>query len=84
MPCGFDAERAVKESQTLASHPAWGRLRAVRAGRAYAVDGNAYFSRPGPRVVDGIELLASILHSERAVAPKGARAITLPVSSSVA
>jgi iron complex transport system substrate-binding protein len=77
MPCGFDAERAIAESHALAADPVWAELRAVREGRAYAVDGNAYFSRPGPRVVDGIELLASILHPDRVQAPKGARAIPL-------
>ena len=87
MPCGFDAERAVAESRALAADPAWGRLRAVRDGRIIAVDGNAYFSRPGPRLVDGIELLASLFHPDRASAPKGARAIRLATpsaSSSVA
>jgi iron complex transport system substrate-binding protein len=78
MPCGFDADRAVKESAALVADPAWDTLRAVREGRVFAVDGNAYFSRPGPRVVDGIELLASLLHPERASAPAGARAIQQP------
>jgi iron complex transport system substrate-binding protein len=80
MPCGFDAERAVRESAALAADPAWGALRAVRDGRVFAVDGNAYFSRPGPRVVDGIELLASLLHPDRTTAPTGARAIQLTPS----
>jgi iron complex transport system substrate-binding protein len=77
MPCGFDAERAVRESRDLAAQPGWARLRAVREGRVYAVDGNAYFSRPGPRVVDGIELLGSILHPDRVQSPTGARALPL-------
>ncbi len=64
MPCGFDAERAVRESIELRALPEWLALRAARAGAVYAVDGNAYFSRPGPRVVDGVELLASILHPD--------------------
>jgi iron complex transport system substrate-binding protein len=87
MPCGFDVERAVRESAALVADPAWDTLRAVREGRVFAVDGNAYFSRPGPRVVDGIELLASLLHPDRASSPHGARAIRLPtptVSPSVA
>ncbi len=58
MPCGFDRERAVEESRELQP-----RLRELGV-LAYAVDGNAYFSRPGPRLVDGVELLASILHPE--------------------
>ena len=65
MPCGFDVERALMESQALREDARWKALRAVREGRAYALDGNAYFSRPGPRVVDGIELLASIFHPDR-------------------
>jgi len=65
LPCGFDAARAVRESAGLRAHPRWTELRAVRDGHVWALDGNAYFSRPGPRVVDGIELLASILHPDR-------------------
>ena len=65
LPCGFNAARAVSESAELRAHPRWKTLRAVAAGNVWALDGNAYFSRPGPRVVDGIELLASILHPDR-------------------
>lgn len=78
MPCGFDAERAMVESQALVADPAWDELRAVRDGRVFVVDGNAYFSRPGPRVVDGVELLAALLHPDRTTAPRGARAIRQP------
>jgi iron complex transport system substrate-binding protein len=78
MPCGFDAERAMRESHALVADPAWDELRAVRDGRVFAVDGNAYFSRPGPRVVDGVELLATLLHPDRISAPAGARAIHQP------
>jgi len=81
MPCGFDADRAVTESRSLAADPMWDELRAVREGRVFAVDGNAYFSRPGPRVVDGIELLASLFHPDRSVTPKGIRAIAVAASS---
>jgi iron complex transport system substrate-binding protein len=81
MPCGFDAERAASEAEPLLADPAWDELRAVRDGRVFAVDGNAYFSRPGPRVVDGIELLASLIHPDRIAAPQGARAIRLPRSN---
>lgn len=84
LPCGFDAERAVSEAGVLVARPEWQRLRAVRNGTAYVLDGNAYFSRPGPRVVDGIELLASLLHPGHVTAPPGARVLTPPVSSSVA
>ena len=81
MPCGFDAERAIRESPALVADPAWDELRAVRAGRVFAVDGNAFFSRPGPRVVDGVELLASLLHPDRISAPDGVRAIRQPRSN---
>jgi len=66
MPCGFGRERAARETQALRALPGWDHLPAVRDGRVHAVDGNAYFSRPGPRVVDGVELLASLLHPSRA------------------
>ncbi len=69
LPCGFDADRAVAESARLRADPHWEGMRAVRAGRVFAVDGNAYFSRPGPRVIDGIELLASILHPDLVSSP---------------
>ena len=62
LPCGFDASRAAAESRVLAMDERWSRLRAVREGRVLTLDGNAYFSRPGPRVVEGIEQLASLLH----------------------
>jgi iron complex transport system substrate-binding protein len=76
MPCGFDAERAHAEAGELLSGADWKALRAVRTGRAYALDGNAYFSRPGPRVIDGIELLASLLHPDH-VATATPRALSL-------
>ena len=69
MPCGFDADRAVRESDALTARAEWPLLRAVVAGRVYALDGNAYFSRPGPRVVDGVELLASLLHPDQVKVP---------------
>ena len=77
MPCGFDAERAVIEAQPLTARPGWHELSAVRSGRVYALDGNAYFSRPGPRVVDGIELLASLIHPDRVARGSAVRAIAL-------
>src|SRR5216684_5081951 len=77
LPCGFDADRALKESRVLTDRPDWGRLSAVRDGRTWVLDGNAYFSRPGPRVVDGIELLGSLLHPDRVPTPAGTRSIHL-------
>lgn len=64
MPCGYDEAGAQEQIQTLSGHPQWQSLRAVRAGRAFPVDANGCFSRPGPRLVDGIERLATILHGK--------------------
>lgn len=63
-PCGFRLEQTLRELPQLTSHPSWAKLKAVRAGRAFAVDGNAYFNRPGPRIVDSLEILAKITHPE--------------------
>jgi iron complex transport system substrate-binding protein len=62
MPCGFDAPRTAQEWRDgEASRPTWlNEMAAVRSGEIYALDGSSYFSRPGPRVVDGIALLAEI------------------------
>jgi iron complex transport system substrate-binding protein len=66
MPCGWDAERAREE---VLSHSA--EVTATGAKRIWAVDGAASFSRPGPRLVDGTELLAHLLHPDRVEAPSG-------------
>jgi iron complex transport system substrate-binding protein len=66
MPCGFDVRRTVKESAPLGRLPGWNALAAVKAGNVYALNGHAYFSRPGPRLVNGLEILARILHAEDA------------------
>jgi iron complex transport system substrate-binding protein len=63
-PCGFNTLKAIEQAKQLLQHPGWSSLPAVRNGRVYAVDANAYFSRPGPRVVDGVELLAHLIHPE--------------------
>lgn len=60
--CGFDIERTRTDLPILASYPGFHRMACVRSGNVYLVDGNAYFSRPGPRLVDSLEILASILH----------------------
>ena len=64
MPCGFDLARTRSEFEAIRSHPTWRGLRAVAEGRIYATDGNAYFNRPGPRLVDSLEVLAEILHPD--------------------
>ncbi len=66
MPCGWDARRARAEVEAHS-----GEISATSAGRIWAVDGAASFSRPGPRLVDGTELLAHLLHPDRVPAPPG-------------
>ncbi len=65
MPCGFDVRRAVKESTPLRNLNGWNDLPAVKSGNVYALNGSAYFSRPGPRLVNGLEILARIIHPHR-------------------
>jgi iron complex transport system substrate-binding protein len=62
MPCGYDLDTSVARARELDSTAAWRELPAVQSGWVYAVDGSGYFNRPGPRVVDGVELLARLLH----------------------
>ena len=64
MPCGFDLARARDEADHYASALRRVAPRAISAGRAFVVDASSHFSRPGPRVADGVELLAALLHPE--------------------
>jgi len=66
MPCGFDAARAEREASLVTARPGFADLPAARSGRVWALDGSAWFNRPGPRVVEGIEVLAALLHPDRA------------------
>jgi iron complex transport system substrate-binding protein len=61
-PCGFGVERARSEAQVLKQFEGWSELEAVKTGNVYLSDGNAYFSRPGPRIVNGLEILSIILN----------------------
>lgn len=61
-PCGFDLARTKLESQALTKQPYWSNLSAVSNGRVFLTDGNAYFNRSGPRLIDSVELLAHLLH----------------------
>jgi iron complex transport system substrate-binding protein len=61
-PCGYSRADAEQQVPLLAKRPGWHELPAVQLGRVYAVDANAYYARPGPRLVDGVELLAHLLH----------------------
>jgi iron complex transport system substrate-binding protein len=62
MPCGFNAQGALREARWMTQRPGWQELPAVQSGRVFVVDANAYFARPGPRLVDGVEILARLLH----------------------
>lgn len=62
MPCGYDLARSATDGRALMADAAWSGLRAARAGAVYATDGNAFFNRPGPRLVEALEILAEILH----------------------
>jgi iron complex transport system substrate-binding protein len=63
-PCGFALERSADELALLARNLPWERWRAVRAGRVFVADGNAYFNRSGPRLVESLEILAACVHPE--------------------
>jgi iron complex transport system substrate-binding protein len=69
MPCGFGLDRSAQEMARADLPAAWHDLRAVRNGDVYVVDGSSYFNRPGPRLIDGVEILASILHPDVAPQP---------------
>jgi iron complex transport system substrate-binding protein len=62
LPCGFDLARTRREAATLESRPGWARLRAVKSKNVFLTDGNSYFNRPGPRLVESMEILAEMLH----------------------
>lgn len=64
MPCGWGIERSKSEMHYLTSRPQWSRLRAVQSGRVYVCDGNQYFNRPGPRVVESLEIMAEVIHPD--------------------
>jgi iron complex transport system substrate-binding protein len=64
LPCGFDIARTRQELPLLQGRPEWPRLRAVRDRRVIVTDGNQYFNRPGPRLVESLEILAEVLHPE--------------------
>jgi iron complex transport system substrate-binding protein len=64
LPCGFNLARTRAEFGALTSRPDWLKLRAVKNGRVALTDGNAFFNRPGPRLVESLEILGEILHPE--------------------
>ncbi len=75
MPCGFGVKRTLEEMKVLERNENWKSLRAVKQQRVYAVDSGAYFSKPSPRTVVGLEILAKIIH------PEASKKITVPKGS---
>lgn len=74
-PCGYNAAQARAEYHSFTFPPEWSEMPAVRNNQVYYVDANAYFSRPGPRLVTGIEILAKLFHSGITVSPEAAHSI---------
>lgn len=64
LPCGYSLDKTLAEMSTLTDRPTWSNLRAVQNGRVYVTDGNQYFNRPGPRLVESLEILAEIVHPD--------------------
>lgn len=64
LPCGYDMATTERELPALTTHPLWHELRAVQTGQVYITDGNQYFNRPGPRLVESLEILAEIFHPD--------------------
>jgi len=69
MPCGFSLDRTIDEYHRTKFFAGWEELPAVRNNKVYAVDGSSYFNRSGPRLIDGVEILAEIFHSRGADVP---------------
>lgn len=67
MPCGFGMDRTLKEVNILLQLPGFSELKAVKNNRVYIADGNQYFNRPGPRIVDSVEILAEIINPKQFV-----------------
>lgn len=68
-PCGFDLPRTIQEAQSLLSQSFWGRIGACRTGDVFAIDGNAYLNRSGPRIIDSVEILAHLFHPRLVPSP---------------
>ena len=80
-PCGYGAQRARDEYLSMDLPEQWNAMPAVRNGRVYALEANSYFSRPGPRLVTGIEALAKLFHPAIEVS-RDSEAAILPISAS--
>lgn len=80
MPCGFDTQRALDEAGAITGRDGFADLPAARSGRVFATNGSAYFSRPGPRLVDGVEILAALLYPDVFPPPAPDAAVRVPVA----
>ena len=74
-PCGYSAEQARDEYRSLRFPDEWHAIPAVRNGQVFALEANSYFSRPGPRLVTGVEILARVFHPSVAVHPQSGPAV---------
>lgn len=80
MPCGYDMAQTQKATEEMSAHPEWTQLSAVKNNRVYLTDGNQYFNRPGPRLVESYEILAEIIQGQpvdETRYPRGWRSITV-------
>jgi iron complex transport system substrate-binding protein len=75
MPCGFGVKRTMEEMKVLKGNRKWESLQAVKKGEVYTVESGAYFSKPSPRTITGLEIMAKIVH------PEAARKIKVPKGS---
>jgi iron complex transport system substrate-binding protein len=80
IPCGYYKEDILRQLPSANLPDGWEDLPAVRSGEVWATDATSYFSRPGPRVVDGVEILARILHSEIFGPPESSQAARVPAA----
>ena len=64
LPCGYTIQESRRDMPALSRRPEWGGINAVKAGQVYVADGNQYFNRPGPRLVESLEILSEVLHPE--------------------
>jgi len=63
-PCGFKTEKSIEQTKYIIQREGFSNLPAARTGRVFAVDANSYFARPGPRLVEGVELLAHLINPQ--------------------
>ncbi len=81
IPCGYYTRDIVRQLETTKFPADWRELPAVKNNRVWAMDASAYFSRPAPRVVDGVEILAKIFHADVFGEPSGKEAIRVKINT---